>query len=86
MEKAGGSVAEMASDPAAAPPALNPAASWGLVESARARAGDDTERRSELLEESRSKLPPRQIAGFQQIRRETDEQATRGTSGARPTS
>jgi hypothetical protein len=59
----------------AAPPAMNRAAFWGLVESARADADDDTERESELLEERLSKLPPRQIVRFQQIRRQMDERA-----------
>ena len=54
---------------------MNRAAFWRLVESARADAGDDTERQSELLEERLSKLPPAQIVRFQQIRRQLDEQA-----------
>ncbi len=62
-------------DSAAAPPAMNRAAFWGLIESARAEAGRDTERQSELLEERLSKLPPRQIVAFQQIRRQLDERA-----------
>jgi hypothetical protein len=69
------SAAETPSDSAAAPPAMNRAAFWGLVESARADAGSDTERQSDLLEERLSKLPPRQIARFQQIRRQMDKQA-----------
>ena len=65
-----------ASDPpAAAAPAMNGAAFWGLIESARADADNDTERQSELLEERLSKLPPRQIVRFQQIRRQMDERA-----------
>ncbi len=54
---------------------MSQAAFWGLIESARAGAGDDTERQSELLEEHLSELPPQQIVGFQQIRRQMDEQA-----------
>ena len=65
-----------ASDPAAAvAPAMNGAAFWGLIERARADADNDTERQSELLEERLSKLPPRQIVRFQQIRRQMDERA-----------
>jgi hypothetical protein len=64
------------SDPAAAAqPAMNGAAFWGLIASARADADNDTERQSELLEERLSKLPPRQIVRFQQIRRQMDERA-----------
>jgi len=59
----------------AAAPAMNGAAFWGLIESARADADNDTERQSELLEERLSKLPPRQIVRFQQIRRQMDERA-----------
>ena len=62
-------------DSAAAQPAMNRAAFWSLIESARADAGEDTERQSELLEERLSKLPPPQIVRFQQIRRQMDEQA-----------
>jgi Protein of unknown function (DUF4240) len=69
------SAGDISSDSAAAPPAMNRAAFWGLVESARADADDDTERQSELLEERLSKLPPRQIVRFQQIRRQMDERA-----------
>jgi len=64
------------SDPAAAAqPVMNGAAFWGLIERARADADNDTERQSELLEERLSKLPPRQIVRFQQIRRQMDERA-----------
>jgi Protein of unknown function (DUF4240) len=59
----------------AAPPAAGIPAFWGLIESARADADNDTERQSELLEERLSKLPPRQIVRFQQIRRQMDERA-----------
>jgi hypothetical protein len=69
------SAADMSSDSAGAPPAMNRAAFWGLIESARADADNDTERQSELLEERLSKLPPRQIVRFQQIRRQMDERA-----------
>ena len=54
---------------------MNGAAFWGLIESARADADNDTERQSELLEERLSKFPPRQIVRFQQIRRQMDERA-----------
>ena len=54
---------------------MDRAAFWGLIERVRADAGDDTERRSELLEERLSKLPPREIVRFQQIRRQMDERA-----------
>jgi len=63
------------SDSAAAPPAMNQGAFWGLIASARAHADNDTERQSELLEERLSKLPPRQIVRFQEIRRQMDERA-----------
>jgi hypothetical protein len=55
--------------------AMNHGAFWGLIASARADADNDTERQSELLEERLSKLPPRQIVRFQQIRRHMDERA-----------
>jgi hypothetical protein len=55
--------------------AMNQGAFWGLIASARADADNDTERQSELLEERLSKLPPRQIVRFQQIRRHMDERA-----------
>ena len=67
--------AERRSDSAATPPAMNRAAFWGLIESARSDADNDTERQSELLEERLSKLPPQQIVRYQQIRRQMDEQA-----------
>ena len=67
--------ADLSSDSAATQPAMNRAAFWGLIESARADADNDTERQSELLEERLSKLPPRQIVQFQQIRRQMDERA-----------
>jgi hypothetical protein len=67
--------ADMPSDSAAEPPGMNQAEFWGLVGSTRADADNDTERQSELLEERLSKLPPRQIVRFQQIRRQMDEQA-----------
>ncbi len=67
--------ADVASESAAAPPAMTRAAFWGLIDRARADADDDTERQSELLEERVSKLPPSQIVRFQQIRRQMDEQA-----------
>jgi hypothetical protein len=66
---------EAPSDAAAAPSAMNQGAFWGLISSARADADNDTERQSELLEERLSKLPPRQIVRFQQIRRQMDERA-----------
>ena len=68
------SAADIPSD-SAAPPAPGTPAFWGLIESARADADNDTERQSELLEERLSKLPPRQIVRFQQIRRQMDERA-----------
>jgi Protein of unknown function (DUF4240) len=58
-----------------APPAMNQTTFWGLMQSTRAGADNDTERQSELLEERLSKLPPRQIVRFQQIRRQMDERA-----------
>lgn len=67
--------ADISSDSAAAAPAMNGAAFWRLIGSARADADNDTERQSELLEERLSKLPPRQIVRFQQIRRQMDERA-----------
>jgi uncharacterized protein DUF4240 len=67
--------ADVPSDPAAPPPAMNPAAFWGLIESTRAAADNDTERQSELLEERLSKLRPRQIVRFHQLRRQMDERA-----------
>ena len=67
--------AAISSGSAAAPREMTQAAFWGLIESARAGAGNDTERQSELLEEHLSELPPQQIAGFQKIRRQMDEQA-----------
>ena len=69
------STATVASDPAAAPAAMDKAAFWGLIDKARSEAGDDTERQSELLEERLSELPPQQIVRFQQLRRQMDEQA-----------
>ena len=69
------SAADISSDSAATPPAMNRAAFWGLIESARADADNDTERQSEVLEERLSKLPPRQIVRFQHIRRQMDERA-----------
>jgi hypothetical protein len=75
VESAKQSAAATPSDSAAAPQAMNQAAFWGLIEHARADAGDDTERQSELLEERLSKLPPPQIVGFQQIRRQMDQRA-----------
>jgi Protein of unknown function (DUF4240) len=63
------------SDSAAPAPTMNQAAFWGLIGSARADADNDTERQSELLEERLSKLPPRQIVRFQEIRRQMDERA-----------
>jgi hypothetical protein len=69
------SAADISSDSAAAPPEMDRAGFWGLIESARADADNDTERQSELLEERLSKLPPRQIVRFQQIRRQMDERA-----------
>jgi hypothetical protein len=63
------------SETAVAPPAMNGAAFWTLIERARADADHDTERQSELLEERLSKLPPAQIVRFQQIRRQMDERA-----------
>jgi hypothetical protein len=69
------SAADVPSDSAAAPSPMNRAAFWGLIGSARADADNDTERQSELLEERLSKLPPRQIVRFQQIRRQMDERA-----------
>ena len=54
---------------------MNQAAFWGLIESARAGADDDTERQSELLEERVSRLPPREIVRFQETRRQMDAQA-----------
>ena len=69
------SAAEFSGASAAAPPGMNRAAFWGLIESTRAGADNDTERQSELLEERLSKLPPRQIIRFQQIRRQMDERA-----------
>ena len=68
------SAADIPSD-SAAPSAAGIPAFWGLIESARADADNDTERQSELLEERLSKLPPRQIVRFQQIRRQMDERA-----------
>jgi hypothetical protein len=64
------SAADIPSDSAAGVPAF-----WRRIESARADADNDTERQSELLEERLSKLPPRQIVRFQQIRRQMDERA-----------
>jgi hypothetical protein len=66
--------ADIPSDSAAAPPGMNRAAFWGLIESTRADVDNDTERQSGLLEERLSKLPPRQIVRFEQIRRRMDEQ------------
>jgi Protein of unknown function (DUF4240) len=63
------------SDSPTAAPAMSQAAFWGLIETTRADADNDTERQSELLEERLSKLPPRQIVRFQQIRRQMDERA-----------
>jgi hypothetical protein len=54
---------------------MNRKAFWGLIDHARAGARDDTERRSELLEQRLSKLPPKQIVRFAQIRRQMDERA-----------
>jgi hypothetical protein len=68
-------VADKPSDSVAAPPAMSRARFWGLIESARADADNDTGRQSELLEERLSKLSPRQIVRFQQIRRQMDELA-----------
>ena len=68
------SAADIPSD-SAPPPAAGTPAFWGLIESARADADNDTERQSELLEERLSKLLPRQIVRFQQIRRQMDERA-----------
>jgi hypothetical protein len=48
---------------------------WGLVESTRRAAGNDTERQSELLEERLSRLPAQAILDFQSIRHRLDEQA-----------
>ena len=67
--------ADMPEGTTAAPPAMDKSAFWGLIERTRADADDDTERQSELLEERLSKLPPRQIARFEQIRRQMDERA-----------
>jgi hypothetical protein len=69
------SAVAMPSDTAATPPAMNQTAFWRLIQSAHADADNDTERQSELLEERLSKLPPRQIVRFQQIRRQMDERA-----------
>jgi hypothetical protein len=73
-------------DPSAsapAPPTMNRAAFWRLIERTRADAGDDTERQSELLEERLSELPPQQIVRFQEIRRRMDQRAyTWGIWGA----
>jgi hypothetical protein len=74
--------AVMPSDPApnlpsnsapAPPAAMNQSAFWGLIQQARSDADNDTERQSELLEERLSKLPPRQIVQFENIRRQMDE-------------
>jgi Protein of unknown function (DUF4240) len=69
------SASDSTSDSTAAAPTMNQAAFWGLIGNARADADNDTERQSELLEERLSKLPPRQIVRFQQIRRQMDERA-----------
>ncbi len=74
-ERAKDSSAGRPSGSAAAPQAMDRPAFWGLIDSTRAEAGDDTERQSELLEERLSKLPPAQIVRFQQIRRQMDERA-----------
>jgi hypothetical protein len=58
---------------AAAPRTMNESAFWGLMENTRADADNDTGRQSGLLEERLSKLPPRQIVRFQQIRKQMDE-------------
>jgi hypothetical protein len=55
--------------------ALGEAGFWTLTASTRADAGNDTGRQSELLEERLRKLPPRQIADFQRIRRRLDRRA-----------
>ena len=73
-ERADDAAAELPSDSAAAPPVTKPAAFSGLIERARADAGDDTERQSELLEERLSELPPQEIVRFEQVRRQMDEQ------------
>ena len=57
------------------PPAsgqIDDAAFWGLIESTRQAAGNDTGRQSELLEERLSRLPPSSIVDFQRIRHRLD--------------
>ncbi|HEY2600299.1 MAG TPA: DUF4240 domain-containing protein [Thermoleophilaceae bacterium] len=64
---------DIPSESAAAPSGMNQAAFWGLIVRTRADADNDTGRQSGLLEERLSKLPPRQIVRFEQIRRQMDE-------------
>jgi hypothetical protein len=66
-------VADIPSASAATPRAMNQAAFWGLTERTRADADNDTGRESGLLEERLSKLPPREIVRFQQIRTQMDQ-------------
>jgi hypothetical protein len=58
---------------AAPPAAMNQSAFWRLIQRTRSDADNDTERQSELLEERLSKLPPRQIVQYENIRRRMDE-------------
>jgi len=54
---------------------MDEASFWDLTAQARAEAGNDTGRQSELLEERLRKLPPQQIVAYQRIRHRLDERA-----------
>jgi hypothetical protein len=72
----GGSSADSpASGDSSAPAGLSQAGFWQLTSDTRATADNDTGTQSDLLEERLSKLPPREIVQFQQIRHRLDERA-----------